>query len=133
MTDQNGTRVVTLRDRTFVAKPTMSAKDFGAITALASNTADGDFFVVLSTAVRNTLKRDQREAWDALWDEDLDEPITFTELAEAANKLCQDEAARPTLPLSPFGSSGESGGMRSTANSGSPVEAVPENSQSVPI
>src|ERR1051326_4518142 len=98
MTDSNGTapRTLKLRDREFACKPTMSAKDFGIITRFGSEQIQGDFFELLNGVVRRTLLPESRDAWDALWEEDLEVPVSFEELSNFVNSMLEDAAARPT-------------------------------------
>ena len=127
---QGVTRTVKLREHEFIAKPTMSGQDFGAITALANGSAEGDLFKVLSTAIRNTLIASEREKWDAIWKLDLDVPITWEETLAVANELCEEATGRPTQPLSLSGRSGENGQTRSTGASDFTAVPVSPISQS---
>src|SRR4051812_23140498 len=89
-------RTLRLREYEFEAKPTMSAKDFGRYSSFSGGAIEGDFFELVSTVIRNTLLPSSREAWDNLWEQDLDVPVTFEELLAFANDLVENEAARPT-------------------------------------
>lgn len=90
----------------FRAKPTMSAKDFGALSNI--DVASTNLFELYSRVIRNTLIAEERPRWDALWEEDLPVPFTFKELDDMTNKLVVDESNRPTLPPSPSGTTGGS-------------------------
>jgi len=117
-------RILKLREYEFEAKPTMSAKDFGRYSSFSGGTLQGDFFELVSSVIRNTLVPAAREAWDAVWEQDLDIPITFEELLAFANELVENEAARPTQRRSPSGTTASATATQSTGNSDSPAAPV---------
>ncbi len=131
------TRTFTLREGyEFEFKPTMSAKDFGLMTRFrADGTVAnvGDFFELVSGVVRRTLVPSERERYDKVWDEDLDNPITFAELTELANKVMTDDAGRPTQQPTSSGPSASSDTPNSTENSGSKERSGSTISRSVPV
>ncbi len=127
-------REIKLREYVFNAKPTMSAKDFGVISRFAGGEGlTGDLFELLSGAIRNTLVAASRDDWDKIWTLDLDNPITFEEVAEFANRLAESEANRPTSPPSPSGPTASSAQTNSTDDSGSQAAKASSRSPSVPV
>lgn len=115
MTDQTETRQFVLRDWEFTFKPTMSAKDFGALASAQESARD--LFEVYSSVIRNTLVADERKRWDELWEQDMDVPVSFPELDAFVSKLVEAESSRPTQPPSPSGSTAKSTTQNSTAGS----------------
>lgn len=126
-------RTLALRDREFRFKRAMSAKDFGIVSTLGTGSAEGNLFELLSGVVRRTLIADDRPAWDALWDEDMDDPIGFDEFSEFVNVLIEDEAKRPTVSPSPSGNTPGSTRTPSTGGSDSTEAAASTPSRSVPV
>jgi hypothetical protein len=127
------TRALKLREHEFTFKPTMSAKDFGIVTRFGSTQIEGDFFELLSGVVRRTLVEASRKDWDALWEKDLEVPITFEELSEFVNRIVESEANRPTQSPSRSGASARTTETSSTGNSGSLAEQASTPSPSVPV
>lgn len=126
-------RTLSLREHTFRFKPAMNAKDFGLVTTIGTGSAEGNLFDLLSGVVRRTMIADDRERWDALWDDDLDEPISFQEFSEFVNTLIEDESKRPTASPSPSGPTASSTRTPSTGGSGSKEAAESRPSSRVPV
>jgi len=131
------TRTFVLREGyEFEFKPTMSAKDFGLMTRFREDgavTDVGDFFELVSGVIRRTMIAADRERWDKIWDEDLDRPITFSEVTELANKVMADDAGRPTQQPSSSGQSASSASTKSTDGSDSKAPVALPTSRSVPV
>ncbi len=138
MTELNDTRTFTLREGyDFEFKPTMSAKDFGLMTRFREDgqvtDTVGDFFELVSGVIRRTLIASERERWDKVWEEDLDRPISWSEINDFVAKVMSDDAGRPTQPPSPSGASASSASTKSTENSDSKERVGSTTSPSVPV
>lgn len=122
-----------LAGREFRLKPQMPARALSTFADLDAHMADTGripprTFETLADVIRESIHGDDRDSWDELLAADLANPLTLRDMLGVGNHIVATSTDRPTKPLSDSGTTGESGGTRSTADSDSPEAKGPRPS-----